>query len=403
MKTEDLRCAGCGNAVVLQNPASLSIACVSCGMGNEFSQGKLLRLFSQENQKGRFSIPVGTKGILEGNEYEVIGAMERSGGGDRWSEYLLYNSTKGVCWLVCADGHWSLVKTCSAPSLKGNYIYHNERTYKHFSSYQSNVAYVLGEFYWKIQRGEVAQCVDFICPPYVLSSEKTDKEIVWSEGYYLSSDDVANAFSIKTPRKKSVGINQPAPVIWTYFSVFIIALCAAWIIAEFMPAKKMQHINIGQLHLTHNSSAASLVSEPFVLTDKHGIFEVNTITNVNNDWVDFEYRLVNQTTGETRLMNREVAYYYGSDSDGYWSEGSTDDSARLADVTAGTYVLEVDADTEKAVRPEVDVRVSAIHGKASISNLVLLILGLALGPVLAIFGWFSFEKQRWNLSDHPWE
>lgn len=403
LKAESLVCAGCGNSVTLLNPASQSVVCVSCGMANEYSNGKLLRLFSQENRKGRFSIPVGTKGVLEGVAYEVIGAMERTGGGDRWAEYLLYSASKGVRWLVCANGHWSLLKTCPPPSVQNNYIYFNNRSYKHFSTYRSSVNYVLGEFYWKLGRGESAHCVDFVCPPFVLSSEKNGKEIVWSEGYYLQAQDVAAAFSIKPPSKRGVGINQPSPIVWKYFAAYIIALCALVMVSQFVPKKKAQLFNIGELHLTHNSSATSLVSDPFVLTNPHGLFEVSTRTNVNNDWVDFEYRLINQATGEARMMNREVAYYYGTDGDGSWSEGSTSDTARLSDVTAGTYVLEVDADTERAVRPEVDARISVAHGRSSTSNLLLMVLGLALGPALACLGWYLFERQRWSLSDHPWE
>lgn len=403
LTAESLSCAGCGNSVTLLNPASQSVACASCGMANEYSNGKLLRLFSQENKKGRFSIPVGTKGMLEGVEYEVIGAMERTGGGDRWAEYLLYSGSKGLRWLVCSNGHWSLLKTCPPPSVQNNYIYFNNRSYKHFSTYKSSVNYVLGEFYWKIDRGETAHCVDFICPPFVLSSEKNGKEIVWSEGLYLPAETVSAAFSIKSPYKRGVGINQPSPVVWKYFAAYIIALCVLVMVAQFMPNKQKQLFTIGELHLTNNSSAASLVSDPFVLTNPHGLFEVFTRTNVNNDWVGLEYRLINQVTGETRLMNREVAYYNGADSDGAWSEGSTSDIARLSDVTAGTYVLEVDADTERAVRPEVDARITASHGRSNTSNFLLMVFGLALGPALACLGWYFFERQRWSLSDHPWE
>lgn len=400
---EDLRCASCGNASILQNPDSLVVACASCKVVNNLKGGKLIVAFSQATANLNPKIPLGTKGVIAGYRHEVIGFIVRNGGGSVWDEYLLYSETKGISWLICAYGHWSLVRSCAQPKTNGSNITFEGRTYKHHSSYTSTVSGVLGEFYWQVKKNESAKCADFICPPYVLSSEKTEKEIVWSEGIYIDADEVAAAFAIKKPPRSSVGINQPSPEFLSYLWVFVLGVFAAFMLGSLIHTSKVQTINVGSLALNNNSSVANVVSEPFTLNAPHGLFHVRTSTNVDNNWINFQYRLVNQVTGESRLMNREVAHYSGYDGDGYWSEGDKYDRASLSNITAGTYVVEVDAETDTSSRPSVTARIQASYGEGSTKNILLLVFALVIGPLLAGIYKFMFEKKRWDDSDHPWE
>jgi hypothetical protein len=400
---ESLRCASCGNSSALQNPDSLVVACASCGAVNNLSAGKLVLAYSQAKVRLRPKIPLGSKGALAGDEYEVIGFMERTGGGSLWDEYLLYSKTRGVRWLVCAYGHWSLVRSCAQPKTSGSDISFEGKIYKHFSSYQAVCDGVVGEFYWQVKKNEKVQCADFICPPYVLSSEKSAKEIVWSHGTYLDADEVAAAFSIDKPRRKSVGINQPSPPVFPYFLTFIGALLAAFLLAWLVHAAKVQTIKIGDLVVGPDARSATLISQPFTLNASHALLHVNTNTSISNDWASFEYRLINQATGEARLMNREIAFYSGVDDEGYWSEGDRYDSASLSNIEAGTYVLEVDAEGDRYSHSNITAQIDVAHGEGSGKNIMLLFLVLALGPLLGGAYWYFFEKERWGDSDHPWE
>ena len=197
------------------------------------------------------------------------------------------------------------------------------------------------------------------------------------------------------------GVVAAISVLATYFITMALAVFVSIIFAS----KQTQTINIGRLDLTPNAKTAKLVSEPFNLESAHGLFQVQTDTSVNNNWADFEYSLVNQATGETRTMNREVAYYSGYDSDGSWSEGSSSDQATLSNVVAGTYVLEVDAETENTYgsNPAVSAHITATHANNSGNNFWLLFWGLGIGPLLAGLNKYFFEKKRWDQSDHPWE
>lgn len=403
LTADALRCAACGNAVSKRNPASLLVACISCGCANNVSNsGKLVVAYSQNLAKLRPNLTLGSSGIVDGYSYEVIGFIRMTGGGDIWDEYLLYSAARGICWLVCSQGHWSLMRPSSAPSVFNGNISFKNKNYKHFATYQGSVVAVLGEFYWQVKRGDSAKCSDFICPPYVISSEKSAKEITWSEGEYIDSAIISAAFNVEEPRKKGNGINQPSPSILGYVSAFLLSMVLVLLVDMFIHPKSFQTIKFDNLALTSATGSPVLVSEPFTLKASHRLFQVHTNTNLNNDWVGLEFSLINQDTGETRLMSRELAFYSGHDSDGYWSEGSTNDDASFANVKAGTYVLEVNADASPITRQNISAHVSVTHGEPSSKNFWFVFILLAIGPVLAGFNKYYFEKRRWDASDHPW-
>ena len=50
--------------------------------------------------------------------------------------------------------------------------------------------------------------------------------------------------------------------------------------------------------------------------------EITINTDLHNNWVYFNFALINQDTGQAYDFGREVSYYFGSDSDGSWTEGN---------------------------------------------------------------------------------
>jgi len=145
---------------------------------------------------------------------------------------------------------------------------------------------------------------------------------------------------------------------------------------------------------------ASFVTDVFDLKGRTSNVELTTRANVANAWIYLNYALINQDTGQAWDFGREVSYYYGSDSDGSWSEGSTKDTVILPSVPAGHYYLRIE--------PEVDAKhgllVYSVEVKRDVP--VLGFFGIAflalLLPAIAIT-WRSinFERMRWAESDHP--
>ena len=178
-----LSCPHCGGPLELHAPDQAErVTCPNCGSLLDINSGQLVYLRSLELGKVRPVIPLGATGEICGGKYTVIGFMQRSVEVDKvryyWEEYLLYNPQIGFRWLVRSDDHWDFVETISPGAVAA---FSKLATYKNqqFKMYQGSVAraeYVLGEFYWKVNVGELVGATDYVHPPYVLSKEVSAPE-----------------------------------------------------------------------------------------------------------------------------------------------------------------------------------------------------------------------------------
>ena len=199
-------CPQCGAQVQVRLASSKSIACGSCktlidvgsGIGQEL-------VVAEQHEPVQPLIAMGSKGTLQGATWQVVGFQHRMGqepGDDEqfgWSEYLLYHQQRGFAFLVDAEDGWSLVRpTTGVPKLA-----RNERsatylgsTYQLQSSYHAETTYVLGEFYWQVQRGQKTFNRDFASTRGLLSMEQSQQEITWSSGDKMDSSAIAKAFNL---------------------------------------------------------------------------------------------------------------------------------------------------------------------------------------------------------------
>ena len=206
-KGRQFSCPNCGAPVQVMLAGSKSITCPSCksiislesGVGAELS-------FAEQDEPVRPILPLGAKGQLQGVHWQVVGFQHRMGqepGDDEqfgWSEYLLYNQKRGFAFLVDAEDGWSMVRpTTGAPQMaaNGRTAKYMGSTYQLKYTYEAETTYVLGEFYWKVERGQRTSNRDFASSKGLLSLEKTPSEVTWSAGDKLASDTVAEAFGLK--------------------------------------------------------------------------------------------------------------------------------------------------------------------------------------------------------------
>jgi hypothetical protein len=201
-------CPHCGAPVAVTLDTTKSITCGSChsiidvsgGIGGELRH-------ATQDEPVQPLIPLGTTGLLQGAQWQVVGYQHRMGrepGDDDesfgWDEYLLYNAKRGFAFLVDAEDGWSLVRpTTGAPSLGPNgqsAVYLNEG-YKLLYAYDAETNYVAGEFYWPVERGQKTFNRDFAKGGNLLSMEESPNEVTWSSGTKISSDTVAAAFNLR--------------------------------------------------------------------------------------------------------------------------------------------------------------------------------------------------------------
>jgi hypothetical protein len=151
--------------------------------------------------------------------WQVVGFQHRMGvepGDDEhfgWSEYLLYNQKRGFAFLVDSEEGWSMVRpTTGAPQLaaSGRSATYLGTTYQLKYHYDAETTYVLGEFYWQVERGQKTSNRDFESSKGLLSMEQSKSEITWSSGDKLASDTVVKAFKLED-KKDVLQRDDPGP------------------------------------------------------------------------------------------------------------------------------------------------------------------------------------------------
>jgi antitoxin component YwqK of YwqJK toxin-antitoxin module len=254
---------------------------------------------------------------------------------------------KGFRWLTEFDGHWNYVITTKTKPTKlvSKKVTHLNKSYHLFHKGSAKVIYVVGEFYWQVKRGETVQVEDYVSPPEILSSEKSDNEIVWSLGEYVSSSEVKSSFQItkSMPLQIGVGPNQPSTVknnsIGMYWVIFLSIIFFIQLSAIDSTNKTVYS---GQFIYSCSDNVKLRVTPQFKLDEKMANLEVTVSSAVQNNWLEVQSDLINDGNGESEDFEQGIEYYSGFDSDGSWSEGSPNSSVILSSIPSGTYHLNIE-------------------------------------------------------------
>lgn len=417
VKVQALICPNCGGTVELKGFAhTLTVVCAHCLSVLDASTPTLRLLQKiQEAQRRTPSIPLGTRGKFQETLLEFIGFQVRGFESDgtlyEWNEYVLFNPYKGFRYVTEYEGHWNFVTTVKALPVETSAgvkpaMRLQNRTYPHFQRCQAGTIFVMGEFPWRVKVGEVVEVNDFISPPYLLSGETTSDEIVWSRGEYMTGRQVWQCCQLKDSPPPARGIfeNQPSPYqgrtsgLWQLSVLMLIAL---FVVASYFLAFSRNEVVFDQ-HYSFSSGAAgepSFVTPVFDLQGHVSNVRLQIGTNLDNNWAYFNFALINEATGQGYDFGREVSYYYGTDSDGSWTEGSKDDSVAIPSVPPGRYYLRVEPEMDKSSRAlyyELEVR----RDTPSYSYYLLALLLLLIPPAVVAYRSFSFERTRWRESDY---
>jgi ribosomal protein S27AE len=452
-KTTALSCPSCGAAVNLRAAGqSMSAVCGSCGaiIDTATPELQVIQKADEAVRKLLPILPIGQRGKLLGVDCEVIGFVSRTEDSSTWFEYLLFNPWLGFQWLVSFQGHWTIVdRLTSMPAESGNKVYFAGRTYKLFAKGTATVGGVLGEFYWKVQRGEQAEVADYIDPPEIVSGETYPglAEVTWSHGKYITPKEVEDAFAVTDlPAPEGVYLNQPNPfakkwreVRWPFFlSLPILFFVWAFTIprevklleapfvfqrplapapapgATVTPIPGSLFDTIYKLQQQSRPSATptstpvsppptvdtqqTLVTPHFQLDGGDQRVEIEANAGVDNSWLDLDMDLVNAKTNETIPAPLEISYYHGYDSDGSWTEGEKNSNIALPAVPAGEYFLTIEPSADAKIdRLPFTVRVKS--GGVFFGNCIVVLLLVMFYPIMVLWRGIRREKARWSESD----
>ncbi|MEO8027630.1 MAG: DUF4178 domain-containing protein [Bryobacteraceae bacterium] len=429
VKAKGLNCPNCGNAVELKGFAyTLRVTCPSCGSMLDTSEPnvKLLGQFQQKMTRMPL-IPLGSRGHLKGADWDLIGFQTRAivvdGTTYEWTEYVLFNPYKGFRYLTEYQGHWNFVTTIESipepvigirPGVK-----YKDLTYKHFQHANADTSFVLGEFPWKVQLGEIVGADDYVAPPYMLSAETTSDEITWSLGEYTPGSEIWQGFKLPGSAPSAVGVyaNQPSPYegkvrgLWLLMFFLMVSLAFAAIIMSGMARGGV--VFDQKYAFAPGNGEPSFVTPVFELKSTSNV-ELTIKTSLSNSWAYFNFALINDDTGTAYNFGKEMSYYYGSDSDGSWTEGSAGDSVMVPRIPAGHYYLRVEPEMDKA---KATSYVSPATGKPyapiamnyelilkndvpSFALFWIVIILLPIPPIVRAIQAASFNNRRWQESDY---
>jgi len=402
-----LGCPACGASLTLRAPGSaVRMGCEYCGSElalDEVSDSTTASVLeAREAQVFKLRLPLGTRGELEGVQWEVIGAMDRYVVVDyieyHWTEYFLYNPYRGFRWLVeDGRGHWSYVKPMpSVPaSAGGRRARFKGRTYRHYQGGQAVVAKVKGEFNWEVRVGDRAGTDDFVAPPYMLSIERTGEEVNWSHGEYKTPDEIAEAFGVRLGRAAGICPHAPNPYdrpeqsrrAWTFTTLLLLGAVGLFL---FQAVTAADDVISSSSWSTSGQGEEVFLTEPFEVPD----------TRRKNLYVEVESQL-----GRTEAQV-QVALMNTSDGSTYLPLSTSDGnnaSGRLYDVTPGPYVGRVEVARNPKVPPLAglkSIQLLVVHDRPWRSPIFLLAFYAVLAPLALMMAKGAFETRRWSESDH---
>jgi len=416
---KSFNCPNCGATLnITAVGRTISVVCKSCRATLDASDPNFAILeYNAKMKKVTPAIPIGSRGTIGGKMWECIGFMQRGDSyGYRWHEYLLFNPYHGYRWLFEFDGHWTWFKrSYEMPDLSSSEVKYKSNEYKLFTKGSSEVFYVEGEFYWRVKAGDKSSIKDFVSPPYTISYEKMDDEIVWTHGQYLEPERIKTAFKIKDsffPEPVGFAPNQPSPhkkqarQAFKYFFLAAVFMICLHVFRTATALNKQVFTYNGNREFPSRYGERRQFDDQVIKTDTFEILkkrtnlQVKASANVNNSWIWIDPLLVNESTGKGIPMPVEISYYYGRSGGESWSEGSHRSSKIIQNVPPGRYYLSIKTQVGgKSVR-DIQYTMKLIQDVPVLSNLIISLIILAIFPIFKLMRRQSFEVQRWSTSDY---
>lgn len=400
-QSDALNCPSCGAPVNLRAEGmSMSAICGSCASILDTSTPHLQAIgnVSKATLGLKLALPIGGRGLLKDELWEVTGFMRRKDQWCSWDEYLLFNPWLGFRYLVNFKGHWSLVRIL--PGHHTGTTWEGE-SFKLFAREEVTTINVLGEFYWRVKNGERAIVSDHIAPPRVLSREEIPglNEITWSGGEYIDHQEVQKAFlrdGSKLPPPVGHYLNAPNPHAHKWREVrgtfFMIVL--GYVILQGLFLGWGVQKNIAQVTALYDSAQAgqTITSQPFKVTGHSAPLHISAASVLAQDsYLGLKGRLI-----ETRTQrSHDVAFpltNYTTAPGGHVQE------ATITGIPAGEYYLALTPDASPSV-PSADITFTIRHGGLFWSNFWIGLGGICLWPIWTLLRSSSFEKARWMESD----
>ena len=413
-----LTCTGCGGTLSLRAAGyTVSLVCEHCGVTLGTNDSQLRIIAKATTALRRPLIPLGSRGVLRGETWEVVGYLERSDGDDAWSEYLLFNPYQGYGWLIDDGRRFSYGFLLDRlPEMDGTQLVLDDRTRLDFYSgpYPAKVRFVVGEFYWRVAVGERVRVTDYVTPGTTVSCEENDSERTWSRMDMLDWGEAERAFGIQQrhPNTSTPSPSEPSP--WRdrlTESLIIGAVAALTLIVISIMGSGSVRVASGDFFAELDGAPKTVVIRNIDIPAHSSAIRISEQSDqLDNSWVDLDYSLVDRRTQQSFDAYGLAEHYSGRDSDGAWSEGSTRPDIKLSSIPPGSYDLVVEmaahrwvpntapsffgTSTTDSNPVPIPVTINVDRGGMFGGNVLLGLILIAIWPGFVFWRHYSFEKSR---------
>ncbi len=417
-----LSCPNCGGQIALRAAGStVSLICEHCGSTLDATSGELALVARAAAAMRAPEIALGTRGTLDGTAWEVVGYQERSDGEVLWAEYLLFNPYEGYAFLADDGRRFSLGRLLSVlpePGWRGLQLA-GDGFSRFGDTYPVRTQFVVGEFYWRVRVGEEVDETDYVRSGVMLACEESGTERTWTRSEMLDWGVAERAFGI-VPRERSYAgtpaPHEPSPyrTAWRDARVLALLALAACLVIAIGTAGSSRVLE-RQLAVPADERTHAQVLGPITVTGtREKVRIAASAANLDNQWLDLDYSLVNRATQESFDAYAAPERYHGRDSDGAWSEGDRSKTTGLASIPAGTYDLVVEAAAHRWTDPKASLIPTGIFGTGEAATgdaplpvtitvdrgggfagpFFLALLAIGIWPLIAFLRHAGFEQRR---------
>jgi hypothetical protein len=207
----ELRCPNCAATLRLHaGHRTERIACEHCLAVFDSQSLKLIPCQQQKTASAPL-LALGSIGRLQETDFTVVAyvlsSREINPEGRVWHEYLLFAPTVGFRWLIDCGHAWLWASQQNLADLDladfPSSIRQKGRTFRLRASDVARRAFVLGEFYWKLQPGQTLQCSDYEFGSDLIFREANETCVCWWYAQPLEFPCIAEAFNLPVDSQSS--------------------------------------------------------------------------------------------------------------------------------------------------------------------------------------------------------
>ena len=121
--------------------------------------------------------------------------------------------------------------------------------------------------------------------------------------------------------------------------------------------------------------------------------------NVSNSWLEGDFTLVNEISGDQYYFSRAFEYYSGVEDGERWSEGSPGATVTLNNIKQGRYHLNMQLTNDGRIAYN-QLSIFVVENVSLMSNFFITLLCIVIFPALIVYRKRRFDRKQWYNSNY---